>query len=1019
MCGTGIAAACLSLAMASPAAAADAPPAKDSAAPAAQADPATPEEEGDIVVTGSRIKRDGFDASTPVAVVGEEEIKLAGTPDVAKIISQSPQFVASTNGGASSNNQGGGYTDLNLRGFGPTRDLVLVNGRRFTIYGPEGVTDLNTIPSALVQRVEVVTGGSSAVYGSDAITGVVNFVMKDDFQGLELNALLGLDSSTKTLNKSFDATFGGNFDDGRGNIALSVNYTTRGGITRGDRGGFTYYALGDSCVTAASATNDGTPGVPMAVPGGQTCRGAGGVPGFIFSGSGDIPFSRISGIPLPGGPNAALNAAYAAAGVSNFGAFGITFDSAGTGQRAAIDPTDRYNLAPDNYLIIPQERWMANAFTHYDITDAITAYGEFNFSNNRVNMQLAPSNLGVTTLLNTDNPYLSAPMREVLRQLDLAEVGTTTVTSGSTSRITTAGDGLAFLTLGKRYTGAGPRRIEETRNSFRAAFGLRGTIGDRTEGALSDLHWDLYYTYTRTELNERLFNAISRSKMQASVLRSGSAAPVCNLFGDNISAACASAITIGATNSVTAEMQVVQGSLTGNLFKLPAGNVAFSLGGEWRQTKGAYNPDSVLASGDVAGFNPGLPTKGQVSVKEIFGEVRVPLLNDMPFFEALTLNGAFRYSDYSVKGVGGVWTYLGGVEWKPIRDVTFRGQYQRAIRAPNVQDLYGGQTRSTPVLNDPCSSRAPVAQQTADVKAVCVATGVPSALVFTAGVQPNTFFSNVTGGNPNVGAEVSDTWTAGMVITPTAVPRLRLSVDWFKINLDGAISTLGGGIGNTLNLCYNILKDANSEYCRAVTRNPNTGSIDDDHPVYTLAANTGGIKTSGIDFVGRYGFDLFGGKLDLATDWTWTREFTVTPVQALPALKNKCVGSWGTATCGEPIPAWRGVTRITYATGPVSFSLRHRFLSSVTNDRYLVPKRQGAAVVPALDSLSYPVLPAMNYFDVSFTADVGKKFQIYGGVNNVFAVDPPVASQSVRGNTWPATYDVLGAEFFLGAKLKF
>lgn len=973
-----------------------------------------------IIVTGSRIQREGFDASTPVSVVDADDIKLSGTVNVEKVLSQSPQFVASTNGGATSNSVPGGIADLNLRGFGAVRNLVLVNGRRFAIYGPEQVTDINTIPSALIARTEIVTGGSSAVYGSDAITGVVNFVMKNDFEGVELAANLGLDSSTKTFNKSFDLTAGGNFGDGRGNVVVSLNYTTRGGITRRDRGGFTYWQLGDGCVTAASATNDGTPGVIQAVPSGQTCRQAGGVPGFIFSGSGDIPFSRVSGIPTPGSAssNPALDAAYAAAGLSAMGGFGLTFDATGQTARPALDPTDRYNLALDNYLIIPQDRWMANVFSHYDFTDSITGYAEFHYSNNRVKMQLAPSNLGVSTLLNVNNPYLSAQMQEVLNQLDQRETGTITVTSGPASRTTVAGDGLAVVTLGKRYTGAGPRQADEIRNTFRTLVGLGGSLGDRTEGAFSDLKWDLYYSYARTETTERLYNAISRSKMQAAVLRSGTASPVCNLFGDNISQACADAITIGATNTTQAELQVAQASLTGNLIELPAGPVGFSFGGEWRKTTAQYNPDSVLSSGDVAGFNPGLRTRGSLSAKEVFGELRVPLLHDTPFFQSLTLNGAFRYSDYSLDGVGGVWTYLGGAEWKPVDSLTFRGQYQRAIRAPNVGDLYGGQTRSTPIATDPCSDRQPAAQQTADVRAVCVATGVPAANVFTAVVQPNAFFPAISGGNPNVGEEKSDTWTAGFVFQPEFVPGLRLSVDWFHINLDGAISQLGGGLANTLNLCYNILKDANSEYCQAVQRNPLTGAIDDDHPVLVLQANTGGLKTSGIDVAVRYSFDLGGGKIDLSSDWTWTDQFTLTPVQAFPGIKNRCVGSFGT-TCGEPIPEWRGNTRVTYTTGPLSLSVRHRYIDSVTNDRYILPKTSGAAVVPALDSLAYPVLPSRNYIDLSFALDVGKNFEFFGGANNVFNLKPPVTTQSVRSNTWPATYDVLGTEFFLGAKAKF
>ena len=317
LCSTGVVVVCLAL---------------QPSAAAAQATPqpatATGQDDAAIVVTGSRIKRDGFDASTPVAVISQEDIKLSGTVNIERMLSESPQFVASTNGGATSNTVPGGTADVNLRGFGATRNLVLVNGRRFAIAGPEQTTDLNTIPAALVARTEVVTGGSSAVYGSDAITGVVNFIMRDDFEGVEGRAQISADSSTKSFNKSFTVTAGGNFSEDRGNVVVSFDYATRDGVTRGERGGFTGQSLNDGCITSDTATPFGG-GTRLTVPAGQTCRQAGGIPGFFFApGSGDIPYSRLSGIPLPGSAqsNPALDAAYAAAGLSTMGSFGVTFD---------------------------------------------------------------------------------------------------------------------------------------------------------------------------------------------------------------------------------------------------------------------------------------------------------------------------------------------------------------------------------------------------------------------------------------------------------------------------------------------------------------------------------------------------------------------------------------------------------------------------------------------------------------------------------------------------------------------
>lgn len=972
----------------------------------------------EVIVTGSRIKRDGFDASTPVSVINAEDIKLSGKINVEEQLAKSPQFVASTNGGASANTVPGGTADVNLRGFGATRNLVLVNGRRFAIYGPEQVTDLNTIPSALIERTEIVTGGSSAVYGSDAITGVVNFIMRDDFEGVELNAQYGADNPTQTANYSFDFTAGTNFGDGRGNAVISINKLTRGGITRGERGDFAFDSLSDGCVVKGTGTDHSAGDVFNASL--ANCVAAGGELGFVRGGSGDIPASRISGIPLPGSAqsNAGLNAAYTAAGVAGFGAFGITFDESGKTARAALDPQDRFNLGPDNYLIIPQERLMANVFSHYDFSDKATGYIELHYSNNVVDAQLAPSNVGTTTLLDVTNPYLSTGMQEVLRQLDLRETGTTKVTSGSTSRNTVAGDGLAVVTLGKRYTEVGKRRSETERDVFRGAIGVKGELGNISTNFLTNLNYDVYYTYAKTDTTEDLFNALSRSKLQAALLSSGGSKPACNVFGINVDDACANAIRIAAQNTTEADMKVFAASVSGDLFQMPAGAVGFALGTEWRSTSAEYKPDNYLSSGDVVGFNAGLPTGGSLSVKEIFTELRMPLVKDVTAIKNLTANAAFRYSDYSLSGIGSAATYLGGLEWQVNDDVSLRGQFQRAIRAPNMAELFGGLRRSVETATDPCSNKQPAAQQTADVRSVCEATGVPAAQVFTAGVQPNTIIPADFGGNPNVGEETSDTKTLGIVITPSVLPNLRMSLDYFNINLDGAIATLGGGLNNTLNLCYNVLKDADSEFCKAIHRDTNTGAITDSNAVQIRQANTGALETSGFDLSLRYRFELPNSKIDLSTDWTRTDEFTLTPVQAFPNVKNRCLGAYG-ATCGEPVPEYRGTTRITWALDGYSLSLRHRHLSAVTIDSYVLPKSAGTTP-PVLANLVYPELPAQDYLDFSFTADVLDNVQLYGGVNNLLDNDPPVVgSAQIRANTYPATYDTLGREYFVGINAKF
>jgi outer membrane receptor protein involved in Fe transport len=412
-------------------------------------------------------------------------------------------------------------------------------------------------------------------------------------------------------------------------------------------------------------------------------------------------------------------------------------------------------------------------------------------------------------------------------------------------------------------------------------------------------------------------------------------------------------------------------------------------------------------------------------VFEQYGEVRVPLLRDSRFGQRLAINGAFRHSDYDLRGVGSVWTYSGGAEYAPTRDVTFRGQYQRSIRAPNVGELFGGNTTSGPSLTDPCSSRQPLSGQTDAVRAVCVATGVPASAVFTANVQPNQFINAVTGGNPDLGAETSDTKTAGIVLTPRFLRGFAFSADYYTINLKGAIAALGGSPANILNLCYNVIQNAGSQFCQAITRDPLTGQITQPGYITATNANTGALKTSGIDFEGSYNFhtafglDGAGSRFELGTNLTWTESFTGTGVAELPNLKNQCAGSFG-QTCGQPIPEWKGVTRFTWKSGPIVLSLRHRFIGAVTVDTYILPVRQGLTTAPALNTLSNPVIPTQHYFDLSGTVAVNDRFQFNLGVNNIADKDPPiVGSAAPSDNTFAATYDVQGRTIFAGVTAKF
>jgi outer membrane receptor protein involved in Fe transport len=445
-----------------------------------------------------------------------------------------------------------------------------------------------------------------------------------------------------------------------------------------------------------------------------------------------------------------------------------------------------------------------------------------------------------------------------------------------------------------------------------------------------------------------------------------------------------------------------------------ADNIGLAVGAEYRKMSAQFIPDTALSSGDVIGFNAGDPTSGAYNVKEIFGELRIPIIADRPFFYRLEVNGAARYSDYSLKSVGGVWTYAAGAEWAPIKDITFRGQYQRAVRAPNVGELFGGQANGFPGATDPCSSRNAVANRTPELTALCVATGVPAGAVYTA-IQPATQIEGIFGGNPNLQEETSDTYTVGAVIRPSFIPRLNIAIDYFNITVDNYISTLGGGLGGTLNICYNVIKDASSIYCQTIAagRDPATGIIGggDDKPLI-LNANVAKIETSGVDFQVDYSvpmnFGLMGpdSKLSLFFLGTYTGHNKFFAVQELDNFTD-CAGKFGQNVCGSPQPKIKWSSRATWIDGPLTTSLRWRHLGKVRDDDpgtdYVVEK-----------------LDAYDIFDATVGFEVSENLSLTAGVNNIFDKKPQlIGDNQEQANTYPSVYDVLGRDFFVSASLKF
>ncbi|WCT72440.1 TonB-dependent receptor [Sphingomonas naphthae] len=955
-------------------------------APEASADGETG---GDIVVTGSRIARRDLTSSSPLTTVSSEEFQLSGAVNVEQVLNTLPQVLPGTT--SFSNNPGSGAVTLNLRNLGTTRTLVLVNGRRWMFYDTSQIVDLNTIPQFMLEGVDVVTGGQSAVYGSDAIGGVANFRLKK-LNGIQMGANYTVTGSGDGPRYSFDLGIGSDFADNRGNVTLYANYTRRSPVFASERG-FSRFAAQDGCIVSGST--NGLTGLGTNLGGAlATCASRGGQVGLIRGGSATGPIATLQNLNL-------------------------IFNPTGGGTRTFQDPGDLYNFAPDNYLQLPQERYLIGGYGSYEITDGIEAYTELSFINNSVPQELAPTPTGVTAVLQVNSPFFNAATQSTLRALD------------------TDADGYVSTGVGFRFNQSGPRNADQNRTAFRVLGGLRGNLTEK-------LRYDAFYSYSRTRntifqqgnistsrylaaLNTETVGGVLRCRDTAA--RTAGCLPL-NVFGQGLAdPAAIRYVTINSTNIYLSDLKNAVASVSGELFNLGLGadDIGFALGGEYRGMSSRYIPDTFLASGDVLGFNAGQPTRGSYNAKEIFGEISIPVLKDS-FIHSLSFNGAGRYSDYSLGNVGGVWTYAAGGEFAPIPDITFRGNYQRSVRAPNVEDLFGGNSTGFPGATDPCSDRGTAASRTAALRALCVASGVPAALVFTRQVQPNAQIQANFGGNPNLEEETSDTYTVGAVIRPRFVPRLNITVDYFNITVDNTISTFGGGLSSTLSLCYTVAQNLSNSICGPIlgTRNAATGAIGltsgGTNP-NILSANIGKLETSGIDVAVDYnlplGFSLLGdgsARFSMSFQGTYLDKFRSTPVAAIPERVNVLEGR----ASGNPLPRWKHTARYTLSDGPATVSLRWRYHGSAYNPSIYNTFVGLTRVVQNPAEFSTVKYKAVNYFDLTFSFEASDNLSLTGGINNILRKLPQVAgSYSEQNNTYPGSYDVLGRDFFISAKMKF
>ncbi len=989
-------------------------------------EPAAADEEavvGDaIIVTGSRIARRNIETAAPVAVVQDEEFELSGTVNVENVINTLPQVVPGTT--SFSNNPGNGTATLNLRGLGSNRTLVLVNGRRWLSYDTAQVVDLNTIPSFLLDSVDVVTGGASAVYGSDALAGVVNFRLRN-VEGAEFGGQYSITERGDGARYEVHGALGTSFADGRGSATVFAEYYNRSSIFQGDRG-FSNFALGGETFNA-----------PQQQFGSSTTPN--GTITYVGGASGLGPRFRRDNPNTP-----AVEPTDNGVGLFNQPTNAVFFETPGAIRAGG----GSYNYAPVNYLQLPQERYLLGGYADYEFSEGHAAYTEVAYVNNRVATELAatpvtgPFNLDLETV----GQFLSAGALSNLQQIDAQETARVAAFNAAMADQDPETPGVQFTpivddpgvvraNINRRTLETGSRNSLDERNAFRVLGGLRGPINDY-------LSYDAYYMYSRTRNANVQAGNISRSQFQAGL--DGTNDPI-NIFGPGtLTPAQVDQISILAQNGDTSSQQVANAAISGTFGDFALGTadpIAFAFGGEYRKVQSEFIPDTALSSGDVIGFNAGQATEGSYNVKELFAELNVPI----EFGSArLEFTGAGRYSDYSLDAVGGVWTYAGGVEFAPIPDVTLRGQYQRAIRAPNVGELFGGQALGFPGATDPCAVNANASDPT--IVALCEQTGVPAGAVGGGQlIQPDVQIPATFGGNANLQEETSTSWTAGIVLQPSFFRGFTLTADYFNIEIEDAITTIT--LARTLDLCYLQVQDLNDPICAPFTggvRNA-AGEIDTVNPPALGGQNIATFNVSGIDLQATYSTtvpfsfltDTNETDFNLSFLGTWTEESSVVEFPGADLLD--CAGQFG-AVCGEPTPSFKWTTRASFIDGPLTTSIRWRHLSGVNDDDDTVD--YGGFVV---DDDGNPTdvrlngserIPAYDLIDLTFSYLASETTTFTFGVNNLFDelpqtptfIDGVVSSENdgtllgdnqEQANTYPSTYDVLGRDFFVSANFKF
>lgn len=966
-----------------------------------QAQENTDEELEELIVTGSRVIRNDMDSSGPLVQIDSEEIELQGTVRVEDMLRNLPQVWSKQNTGQS--NGATGTATVELRNLGSVRTLVLMNGRRMPAGSPIGggsPVDINQIPGNLIDRVEILTGGASATYGSDAVAGVINFIMKDWYEGIDFDLQqsayshnngdgsmqdivtasgfeLPDDNVTDGQMTQASLLMGGNIDDGRGNITVYATYRDIKAVRQASRD------------YSACALNNNA----------DECSGSSTIP--------DGRFTNFAGPP-------------------------INFDYKVEGTQFVPRAGTLFNYGPLNYFQRPDERYAFGAFGKYSVSDLSEVYIELMFMDDRSVSQIAPSGaFFVTSSLSCANPFLSDQQYSLLTQDRLSPEQQTELQDfldGLPSDAAREGyldgafcqnreDDFINMYIGRRNIEGGPRRQDLRHTNFRVVAGMQGDINDIWR-------YDTYVQRSVVSMVNTYQNDLGTTKIRRALdaVSDANGNTVCRSVLDGTDTNCVpwNIFESGAVDQTmidylvlplfargTTEQEVFMAYVAANLIEydwvLPSSDrgVDVVIGFESRSEGMTFDPDEGYRNGEGAGQGGATnPVAGEYDVSELFLESVIPIAEGRDLMEELDLEAGYRFSDYSTGHTTHTWGLR--LSYSPNYDLRFRGSIQRAVRAANVRELFTPQGFNLFDMDaDPCGGPTP-ARSLAD----CQRSGVTASQYGNIQHSPAGQYNFLQGGNPDVSPEESDTLTAGVVWTPPNFSNLSLAVDVYNVRIEQGISIL------TPEFILNECLDGDDNQCRLVKRSSARGDlwigseVDSSGHIVALNDNLAVEEITGLDAIIDYSFTIDSvGTFDIHNVFGMLTQFDTQELASAPV--EDCLGVWG-GVCGYPVPNLRNNLRVTVATvyEPLVVSAMWRFTGEMDH--------QGGSPV---------TLDAVHYLDVSGIYTIDERTSVRAGMNNLLDVDPPIAgngagpSISGNGNVFPGSYDALGRYWFVALQV--